>query len=149
MPRMHVFVPDEVLELIQQRPELNYSRLFQEAVRTLAGCEHERMACRRCDQPVHIAALREEWLSRFFAELRDSLIVLVDNAGTAQGAAMALREVGIRWRIPEARAYRPPRPGRAALDRRRAREAGWVEQIPNPTPQRTPRRNPQRGERTA
>jgi hypothetical protein len=145
---MHVFVPDEVLALIQERPELNYSRVFQEAVRTLAGCEHDRMSCRRCDQPVHIAALREEWLSRFFAELVERLEVLVDNAGTAQGAAMALREVGIRWRIPEARAYRPPRPGRAALDRRRAREAGWVEQIP--PPQRTPRRkNPQRGAQSA
>ncbi|HJW59780.1 MAG TPA: hypothetical protein VJ931_09130 [Actinomycetota bacterium] len=147
MPRMHVFVPDEVLALIQERPELNWSRLFQEAVRSVAGCDHERMACRRCDQPVHLDALREEWLVGFFTELTAALEVLVDNAGTAQGAAMALRDVGIRWRIPGARSYRPPRPGRAALERRRAREAGWVEQIPSP--QRTPRRRNQRGERSA
>lgn len=129
MPRVHVFVPDEVLELLRERPELNYSRLFQEAVRTVVGCDHERMACRRCDQPVHVDALREEWLAGFFDDLTGRLAVLVHNAGTAQGAAMVLRETGIAWRIPGARAYRPPRPGRAALARRR-------DQFPQPAPRR-------------
>jgi hypothetical protein len=119
---MHVFVPEALQALIRERPELNYSRLFQEAIRSvIAECDHDRMACRTCDQPVHIAALREEWLSGFFADLVERLGVLVDNAGTAQGAAMALREVAIAWRIPEARTWRPPRPGRAALQRR----ASW------------------------
>lgn len=141
MPRMHVFVPDEVLALIQERPDLNYSRLFQEAVRSLVGCEHERMACRRCDQPVNIHALREDWLSRFFLDAMRTIGDLALQAGTAQGAASLLRDVGIRWHIPEARRFPLPRPGRSAIERRRARERGWVEEIP--TPERTPLRRTQ------
>lgn len=125
MPRVNVWVPDELHETVRaQLPELKMSHALQEALRDRLRCDHAQLACRRCAAPVDGTELVDDALGAFYVELLRALEPLVYRVGTAEGAARIAKEVAERFGITVAARLPLPRPSRA--NRERARDEAFA-----------------------
>lgn len=123
--RVNVWLPDELVAAVREHlPDVNVSKTLQAALRSLLSCKHDRMVCAECAQPVDLAALLDEAKSAFYSQLRWELEALVNNDGTAEGAARVAKDVAVAHQITAAKAPLP-RPGRA--QRQRQRDRAWLE----------------------
>lgn len=128
MARVNVWVPDELhATLRDELPELNVSKLLQDAIRSTLGCRHEQLACRRCAAPVDRYALLDEALGEFYRDLLWSLEPLVSRVGTAEGAARIAKDVALRFRISGADHIPLPRPSKANRQRAKDLEFEYAE----------------------
>lgn len=96
--RLNVWVPDELVEVTRSKfPDLNVSKLVQQALRDLVGCAHERLECAACAAPVARSDVIDAALCEFYREAIHKLEPLVHAVGTAEGACRVLEGVGKRW----------------------------------------------------
>jgi hypothetical protein len=125
MARLNVWVPDELLAKMRaELPGLNVSKVFQDGVRALIGCKHTHLVCAECAQQLDLAAIVDTAKSAFYSQLRWELEALVNNDGTAEGAARVAKDVAVAHQITAAK-LPLPRPGRA--QRKRQRDRAWLE----------------------
>lgn len=117
--RLNVSVPDELIQQARaDLPELNVSAVLQQALRGLLDCQHERLACADCGEPVDgSAADTGEALAAFWSDLLHEWGPLVDRGGTAEGAARVGKAVAVRMGVPGAERKPLPRPPRHATMR--------------------------------
>lgn len=110
--RLNVYVPDDLGERVKAAlPDVNVSAVLQAALTKLIDCDHARVACADCGEPMDLSEVAGEALSRFYGDLLWALQPLVDRGGTAEGAARIAKTVAIEMCVP--RADRPlPRPVR-------------------------------------
>lgn len=94
-------------------PDLNVSAVLQQALRNLLECEHERMVCADCGDPVDVVDIARESMGLLWAELVHEWQPLVDRGGTAEGAARVGKEVAVRMGAAGAERRALPRPPRA------------------------------------
>jgi hypothetical protein len=94
-------------------PDLNVSAVLQQALRALIECDHERLACADCGEKVDPEAVGGSALDAFYAELLWRWQELVDNRGTAVGAAQVAKQVAVEMGVPGAERRALPRPPRA------------------------------------
>ena len=120
-------MPGELLDAAREAvPGLNISGVLQEALRDLLECSHETLACARCAAQVSRRSVVDTMLTRFYGEMQAAVGALVRRGGTAEGAARALRQVAVDWRLRLAMDTPPPRPTRAE------RQAAHVKELPTP-----------------
>lgn len=114
MPRMNVWVPDDLHRSIKDRlPRVNVSAIVQRALATLLECRHEQLACATCSSTVDHHQLADAALGRFYSDALWDLDPLVRRGGTAEGAARILRDVAQRHAVTAAFRIPLPRPTRA------------------------------------
>lgn len=119
MVRVNVWVPDELLATIRERlPDLNVSRLLQDAMRGLLQCHHTELACATCAAEIDRWELVDGEISRFYREFLWRLEPLVMRVGTAEGAARIAKEVAQSFQLSAADAPLP-RPSKANRERAR------------------------------
>lgn len=117
--RINAYVPDGLAERVKaELPEVNVSAVLQEALRSLLDCDHDRLACADCGEPVDGSVVdAEEALAAFWSDLLHEWGPLVDRGGTAEGAARVGKAVAIAHGIPGADRKPLPRPPRHAAMR--------------------------------
>ena len=112
--RMNVYLPDDLGALVKdQLPDLNVSGLLQDALRGMLECGHELLRCDCCGEQVDPDAVAGAALEALYAELLWEWQALVDNRGTAVGAAQVAKRVAVRMGVPGAERRALPRPPRA------------------------------------
>lgn len=113
--RINAYLPDDLGERLREElPDVNVSAVLQQALRGLLDCEHERLACADCGEPVDgSAADVGEALAAFWGELLHEWQALVDKGGTAEGAARVGKAVAMRFGVPGAERRPIPRPPRS------------------------------------
>jgi hypothetical protein len=121
MARISVYLPDELVELVrEQLPDVNVSRLVQEALSGRLACSHERVTCVRCTAAFDRTELDRIALAAFWLEVEAAVEPIVFMVGTAEGAAAAA------WGVARAQGLTVgtnPRPTRA--EREAAAERRW------------------------
>lgn len=111
--RLNVSVPERLVEQVREAlPDLNVSAVLQQALRALVECEHERMVCADCGDPVDVVDIARESMGLLWAELVHEWQPLVDRGGTAEGAARVGKEVAVRMGAAGAERRALPRPPR-------------------------------------
>ena len=111
--RLNVYLPDELGEQVKEHlPNVNVSALLQDALRDLLECGHERLACAGCGEQVDPTVVAGAALDSFYAELLWRWQALVDNRGTAVGAAQVAKSVAVEMGVPGAERRSLPRPPR-------------------------------------
>jgi hypothetical protein len=114
MPRINVWVPDELHRTIKLRlPGLNVSAVVQGALAAQLDCTHEQLTCSSCSTPIDHRELIGAALNSFYSDALWDLEGLVRTCGTAEGAARVLKETALRHRISDATHLPLPRPTRA------------------------------------
>lgn len=115
--RVNAYLPDELGERLKaELPDVNVSAVLQDAIRGLLDCDHERLACADCGEPVDGSVVDAgEALAAFWAELLHEWGPLVDKGGTAEGAARVGKAVAMRFGVPGADRRPLPRPPRSAV----------------------------------
>lgn len=112
--RVNVYVPDDLGEQVKERlPDLNVSAILQEALRRLLDCDHEHLRCDACGDEVDPEAIAGAALDAFYRELLWRWQSLVDNRGTAVGAAQVAKQVAVEMGVPGAEQRPLPRPPRS------------------------------------
>lgn len=112
--RAHVWLPDKLAAEVAERvPNVNLSKVLQEALRRVLECQHVELVCQACAEPIDRWALRGEWLDRFYGDVLWALEPLVQRCGTAEGAARVIKDVAGRHQIKAAEQLPLPRPSRA------------------------------------
>lgn len=122
MPRVNVWVPDELHRAAQALPGVNWSAAIQAGLRDLLECPHDELSCSSCGHPTTATALRSSALESFYRQLLTELALLVQSAGTVEGAARVARKVALAHGIAGAAQAPLPRLSRA----RRAQVADTV-----------------------
>ncbi len=116
--RVNCHVPDRLAERVKERlPDLNVSQVLQTALQGLLGCEHERMACGDCGEPMSTEAVGELAMEALYRELLHAWGPLVDKGGTAEGAARLAKTVAVEMGVPGAERRPLPRPPRRSAMR--------------------------------
>jgi hypothetical protein len=111
--RVNVYVPDDLGERIKAHlPDVNVSAVLQDALRGLLDCGHERLRCDGCGELVDPEAVGGAALDAFYRELLWRWQELVDNRGTAVGAAQVAKQVAVEMGVPGAERRPLPRPPR-------------------------------------
>lgn len=121
MARRNVYLPDELeAQVAARRPDLNVSRVLQDALWGLLGddCEHRRLSCEDCGRELHRGDLGGAAVADYYRELLHELGPLVDQGGTAEGAARIAKRVAIEAGVPDAEHRALPRPPRTARNSR-------------------------------
>lgn len=128
MPRINVWVPDELHRTIKLRlPGLNVSAVVQGALAAQLDCRHDQLVCSSCSTPIDHRDLIDHALGDFYADALWELGILMRAGGTAEGSARVLKDVGLRHRITRAAEMVLPRPTRA---QRLAKADKVVTQLP-------------------
>ena len=123
--RLNVYLPDDLGEQVKdQLPDVNVSALLQDALRGLLECGHERLRCDCCGEMVDPEAVAGAALDAFYAELLWEWQALVDNRGTAVGAAQVAKRVAVEMNVPGADRRPLPRPPRANVLHHNERRTG-------------------------
>ncbi len=116
--RVNVYLPDELAERVRtELPELNVSGKLQEALREALDCHHARLECACCSAELSRAGLEARAVEYFYRELLHELGPLVDNAGTAEGAARIAKRLALDAGVAAADRLPLPRPPRLARTR--------------------------------
>ncbi|MGH9042655.1 MAG: hypothetical protein ACRDZ3_20765 [Acidimicrobiia bacterium] len=68
MARVNLSLPDELAELVHHElPDLNVSRVLQDALRALLRCDHRDLVCAQCSAPLPRRLVIDQALSAFLA----------------------------------------------------------------------------------
>jgi hypothetical protein len=127
--RVNVYLPDELAEAVRDElPGVNVSGVLQEALRGLLACDHRSMVCTSCAAPVDAERLRTDAVESYYRGLIHELGPVVDNGGTAEGAARVAKRVALDHDVAKAERIALPRPPRNA--RRRAAEVAEATRLP-------------------
>ena len=135
MPRVNVWVPDELHQAASALPAVNWSAAIQSGLRGLLACDHDAMACTSCGHETTAEAVRREALERFYRDLLTELALLVAAAGTPEGAARVARKVALAHGIAGAASAPLPR-------LTRARRQELADAVPLPTEAAARHRHP-------
>lgn len=122
MARRNVWLPDELEAQLRERlPDLNVSAVLQESLLDLLGedCEHRRLICVECGAEVHRSHLGGDAVAAYYSELIHELGPLVDQLGTAEGAARIAKRVALDFGVDGAERRALPRPPRSVRRARR------------------------------
>lgn len=126
--RLSVWIPDELADTIRERlPDLNVSKVLQDGLRSLLGCEHEQLVCAACAAPVERRAFIDDALSKFYSQVMSELRELVAAGGTCEGAGRVVKGVAEAHQVSAAKRVSLPRPPRGVRARREW-ERRWLEQ---------------------
>jgi len=108
--RMNVTLPRELADRVRlELPGLNYSRVFQDALRSRLACEHDALVCAACSAPVARREMALEVIERFFLE---AWAVIGEATHEDQGAefiARRLRDLAVRCGLDGAANHPLPR----------------------------------------
>lgn len=120
MPRVNVYVADELLATVHERlPGVSPSQVLQDGFRALLGCEHAHAICGACAQPIDIGAIVSAAQETMGRAVLGRLFDHVWNPGaTLQGSAVVIRDV-VRLYAPRAAGVPLPRLSAKALDAQR------------------------------
>lgn len=111
---MNVYVPDDLGAKVKERlPDLNVSNVLQQALRLLLDCDHERMACADCGESMNLESVSALAMEALYRELLWAWQPLVDQGGTAEGAARVAKVVAVELGVPGAEMRALPRPPRS------------------------------------
>ena len=135
MPRVNVWVPDELHQAAKELPGVNWSAAMQTGLRGLLACDHEDLSCSACGHPTTAAAIRRDGLEAFYRQLLTELGVLVQAAGTVEGAARVARKVAVAHGIAGAASAPLPR-------LTRSRRQDLADTVPLPTEAAARHRHP-------
>lgn len=114
MPRVNVWLSDELAETVRRAlPNVNYSQVLADGLRSRLGCRHDELACTTCGHLEQRFDIEDVAVGRFYLDLVDELRTLVTRGGTAEGAARIAKNVGERHRVTVAARLPLPRPTRA------------------------------------
>lgn len=122
MGRLNVSVPDGLVDQVREHlPDVNVSGVLQDALRKLleGECGHRRLTCTECGVDVARSQVGGELAGRFYRELLHELGPLVDQLGTAEGAARIAKRIALEMGVPGADGLAVPRPPRSAREARR------------------------------
>lgn len=112
--RINAYVPDDLAAQVKEHlPDVNVSAVLQEALRTLLDCDHDRLVCAGCGEEVDPTAVAGAALDAFYRELLWEWRALVNNHGTAVGAAQVAKRVAVAMGVPGAETRSLPRPPRS------------------------------------
>lgn len=117
---MHL--PDDLAASVrEQLPDINVSAVLQDALRRMleGECPHNRLSCADCGSAVPRDQVGGEAAARFYRELLFELGPLVDQLGTAEGAARIAKRIAVELGVPGADRAPLPRPPRSAREARR------------------------------
>lgn len=98
--RINVYVPDALAQEAAERfPDHNASRLFQEALRSLTGCDHDVLRCTHCGIDLWREAVSRVSSEQLFAASVEALEALMVKGGTVEGAIRVLFDVSRRHNV--------------------------------------------------
>jgi hypothetical protein len=121
--RKNVSLPDDLEASVRELlPDINVSAVLQDALRKLlegGECPHNRLTCAECGVDVARSQVGGELAGRFYRELLHELGPLVDQLGTAEGAARIAKRIALELGVPGADHLGLPRPPRSAREARR------------------------------
>lgn len=122
MARRNVHLPNDLATAVREHlPEVNISAVLQDALRQmLAGqCPHARLTCADCGGRLHRDQVGGEAAGHYYRELLHELGPLVDQLGTAEGAARIAKRIALEQGVSGAERVSLPRPPRSARGLRR------------------------------
>lgn len=115
MPRRNVWMSDELVAMVaEQLPGVNLSAALRAGLLDLIECDHHRVLCADCGEPVDLAELVVgPAIARFFGDGVRAVLDLMHAGGTCEGAAQVLKAVAIDHQVPGAHRYPLERPSKA------------------------------------
>jgi hypothetical protein len=134
MPRRTVWVSDELNQLAETLPSINWSEALANGVRALASCEHQDLACAACGTTTTAGHVAGPALEAFFRSIMVELGANVGQPGY-EGAARIVRRIAADHDVPGIAAVAVPRATRAQREAR-------LEVTPLPTEADARRRHP-------